>query len=73
MINLRYLTVLIKCYIFKDCAEYIIKKYETLPTNPPTKIYISKVNKTLLLKIKDGCKRELKTLKSYRITNEVVW
>lgn len=50
-----------------------MKKYETLPTNPPIKTYINKVNKTLMLKIRVGCKRELKTLKSYRIKNEVVW
>ena len=44
----------------QDYIEYIIKKYETL-TTIPTHVYINRINKRLLFKIKDGYKLELQT------------
>ena len=32
---------------------YIIKKYETLPTNPPIHIYNNRTNNRLVFKVKD--------------------
>ena len=37
----------------EDYVEYIIKKHEALPTNPLFQIYIQRINKKLVLKIKD--------------------
>ena len=44
----------------RDYIEYIIKIYETL-TTIPTHVYINRINKRLLFKIKDGYKLELQT------------
>ena len=45
----------------QDYIKYIIKKHETLPTNPLIHIYIIRINKRLVLKIKDRYKLELQT------------
>ena len=36
-----------------DYNEYLIKKHEKLPTNPPIHIYINRINDRLMFKIKD--------------------
>ena len=43
----------------QDYIEYIIKKHETLTTNPPIHVSISRSNNILVFKIKDGYKLEL--------------
>ena len=43
----------------QDYIEYIIKKHETLTTNPPIHVYINRINNRLVFKIKDGYKLEL--------------
>ena len=55
MMNLNCLMVLILFQIFK-----IIKKHETLTTNPPIHIYINKINRSEF-EIKDGYELELQT------------
>ena len=45
----------------QDYVEHIVKMDETLSTNPPFQIYINKINKRLVFKIKDGYKVELQT------------
>ena len=45
----------------QDYIEYIIKKHETLTTNPLTHVYINRINYRLVFKIKDGYKLELQT------------
>ena len=45
----------------QDYIKYIIKKHETLPTNSLIHIYIIRINKRLVLKIKDKYKLELQT------------
>ena len=51
----------------QDYIEYIIKKLETLPINPPINIYINRINSTLVFKIKDGYKLELKTPETMKL------
>ena len=46
--------------------EYIIKKYETLPTNP-IYIYINRINNRLVFKIKDGYKLKLQTPETMKL------
>ena len=50
-----------------DYVEHNIKKHETLPTNPPFRIYINRINKRLLVKIKDGYKVELQTPETMKL------
>ena len=38
----------------QDYIEYIIKKCETLTTIPPIHVYINRIIKRLVFKIKDG-------------------
>ena len=45
----------------QDYIKYIIKKHETLPANPPIRIYIDRINNILVFKIKDGYKLVLQT------------
>ena len=45
----------------KNYINYITKKYETLPTNPPIHIYINSINNRLVFEIKDCYKLELQT------------
>ena len=51
------------CSIFdmQGCFEFIIKKQETLPENPPIKIYPNKIKNRIVFKIKTGYKLELLT------------
>ena len=58
MMSLNYLMVLIQCQIFKIISSFIIKKYETLPTNP-IHVYIIRINNRLVFKMKDEYKLEL--------------
>ena len=43
----------------QDYIEYIIKKHETLTTNPSIHVYVNKINNRLVFKIKEGYKLEL--------------
>ena len=43
----------------QDYFEYIIKKQETISENPPVQIYVNKIKKRILFKIKTGYKLEL--------------
>ena len=45
----------------EDYIEFIIKKYETLIKMPPIHVYINRINKRLVFKIKDGYKLGLQT------------
>ena len=45
----------------QDYIEFIIKKYETLIKMPPIHVYINRINKRLVFKIKDGYKLGLPT------------
>ena len=51
----------------EDYVEYIIKKHEALPTNPLFQIYIKRINKKLVLKIKDWYKVELQTPETMKL------
>ena len=51
MMKLNYLMVLLQCQIFIIRVHH--KEHETLPTNPPTHIYINRINNRLLFKVKD--------------------
>ena len=42
-----------------DYVKYIIKKHETLPTNPPIFIYINRINNKLVFKINELYKLQL--------------
>ena len=39
--------------------EYIIKKHETIANNPPVQIYVNRIKKRIVFKIKTGYKLEL--------------
>ena len=51
----------------QDYIEYIIKKHEELPANPPIHIYINRINNRLVFKIKDGYKLELQTPETMKL------
>ena len=55
----------------QDYMEYIIKKHETLPTNPPIHIYINRINNRLEFKIKDGYNLELQTPETLKISGSI--
>ena len=42
--------------VVQDYIEFIIKRHETLPNNPPIYIYSNRINNRLVFKIKDGYK-----------------
>ena len=46
----------------QDYFEYIIKKQETITDNPPVQIYVNKIKKRIVFKIKTGYKLELLTI-----------
>ena len=46
---------------------YIIKKRETLPTNPPILVYINRIINRPVFKIKDGYKLELHTPETMKL------
>ena len=50
-----------------DYIKYIIKKHETLTTNPPIHMYINRINNRLMFKIKDGYKLDLQTLETMKL------
>ena len=43
----------------QDYFEYIIKKHETIPDNPPAQIYVNKIKNRIVFKKKIGYKLEL--------------
>ena len=43
----------------QDYIQYIIRKHETLSTDPPINIYINRINNRLVFRIKDEYKSEL--------------
>ena len=43
------------------------KTHKTLPTNHPIHIYVSKINNSLVFKIKDGYKLELKMFETMKL------
>ena len=43
----------------QDYIEFIIKKHKTLTTIPPIHVYINRINKRLVFKIKDGYQIEI--------------
>ena len=51
----------------QDYNKYIMKKRETLPTNPPIHIYINRINNRLVFKIKDIYKLELQTPETMKL------
>ena len=61
MKSLNYQMVLIQCQIFKAVAYH--KKHEALRTNDPFNININIIINRLEIKIKDGYKLELETLR----------
>ena len=38
----------------QDCFEFIIKKHETVPENPPVQIYPNKIKNRIVFKISTG-------------------
>ena len=56
-------TIFIQC----QTCKYIIKKHETLTTNPPIYIFINMINNRLVFKRKDGCKLELQTPENMKL------
>ena len=58
----------------QDYNQYIISKHETIPTNHPIHIYISRINNRLVFKIKDEHEPEFetpKTMKSFVSTKKL--
>ena len=51
----------------QDYFEFIIKKHETLPENPPVQIYPNKVKNRIVFKIKIGHKLEILTAKTMKL------
>ena len=51
----------------QDYINYIIKKHETLPINPPIHIYINRINHSLIFKIKHEYKIKLQTLETMKL------
>ena len=45
----------------QHCIEYIVKKQEKLTVIPPIHVYINRINKSLVFKVKNGYKLELQT------------
>ena len=67
MVSLNYVMFLIKCQIFKILLGTSSKKHETVPTNPPLHIYISKNYNRSLFRIQDGYKLELQTPETMKL------
>ena len=42
----------------QDYIECIMKKHETLPTNPSVHVYINRINNRVVFKLNDGYKLE---------------
>ena len=47
--------------------EFIIKKYETLPENPPVQIYPNKIKSRIVFKLYTGYKLPLLTSETMRL------
>ena len=47
--------------------EFIIKKYETLPENPPVQIYPNKIKSRIVFKLYTGYKLQLLTSETMRL------
>ena len=52
----------------QDCIKFIIKRHDTLPTNPPIHIYINRINNRLVFKIEDDYKLKLKTSETIKLS-----
>ena len=55
----------------QNYIKYIIKKHEALTTVPPIHVYINRVNKRLVFKIKDGYMLELQTPKIIKLFGKI--
>ena len=65
MMSLNCQMVLSLCQIFKIILiEYIIKKHETIPV---IHVFINRINKRLVIKIKDSYKLELQTPETMKL------
>ena len=51
----------------QDYIKYIIKKHEKLTTITPIHVYINRINKRLVFKIKDAYKLELQTPETLKL------
>ena len=51
-----------------DIQDYIEYNQKTLPTNPPSHIYINMINNRLVFKIPDGYKFELQTPETMKVS-----
>ena len=51
----------------QDYFEYIIKKHDTIADKPPVQIYVNKIKKKIIFKIKTGYKLELLSLETMRL------
>ena len=56
----------------QDYFEFIIKKHETLTENPPIQIYLNKIKKRIVFKIKTGYKLELLTPETMKLLKKEV-
>ena len=48
-----------------------MKKHEKLSRNPPIRIYINRINNSLVFKIKDGYKLELQTPETVKLFGSI--
>ena len=53
--------------VIQDYFEYIIKKHETVADNPPVQIYVNKIRKGTVFKIKTRYKLESLSLETMRL------
>ena len=51
----------------QDYFEFIIEKHEILTENQPVRVYLNKIKKGIVFKIKAGCKLELLTPETMRL------
>ena len=65
--SLSCLMILIQCQIFKIISSLSYEKPETLTANPPIQIFINRINKRLVFKIKNGYNLELQTPETMKL------
>ena len=53
--------------IIQDYFEYIIRKHETITSNPPVKIYVNKIKNRTVFKINIGYKLEILSPETIRL------
>ena len=53
--------------VIQDYFEFIIKKHETLTENSPVQIYVNRIKKGIVFKIKRGYKLELLTPETMKL------